>query len=190
MGGLFNPTGNGSSNTNPVPGDTGMISTQGVGGQALNGIAGGLGINLSGIPFIGSMFGDPRGAAMQAALKSSGDAYGGMRAQNAQAFQNMVGDQMAALHPAQQALMQMYQGTAPPAGPSALQPTPPGAGGGAQAGSMVGAGKMQPMQGAPGKPSGMGGILGNILGMDPILGGLLGGGQSGGLPGLPGFGGK
>lgn len=178
LGGI---TGTGSGGLGNMTGMPGLDSQAGGGGgvMSLNG-----GINMSQIPFIGGLFPNPNEAAMQQAIQNAGGQFAAYRPQLAQAYQNLAGDQLAALQGPQNALMQMYGGKPPP-GPSISNPspggppstsTPPPSGGslGGLIGGMVGGGGQGGSQGA----GGLGGLFGGLPG--------LGGGNP--MSGLPGFG--
>jgi hypothetical protein len=184
MGGMLGGlTGTGSGGLGNMTGMPGLDSQAGGGGgiMSLNG-----GINLSGIPFIGGMFPNPNEAAMQQGIKNVQAATAAYRPQMAQAYQNLAGDQLAALQGPQQALLQMYGGQPPP-GPSISNPS--------HGGSPSMQASSPPPQASGGSSGGSsGGFLGGMLGGDP-LGGLMGAGGLGGIlggggmtSGLPGFG--
>ena len=87
-------------------GGGGLIGGAGNGGTLI----GQNGINLSGIPFIGGMFPNPNEGAARDAMNAAGQAYGNMRPQMAQGYQNMVSQFQNQMSPASQALANMYGG--------------------------------------------------------------------------------
>lgn len=183
----------------------------GIGGAGNGGtLIGQGGINLSGIPFIGGMFPNPNEAANRDAMAAAGQAYGNMRPQMAQGYQNIASQFQNQLAPVHQALDNMYgqhgQNSDVTANIAAQQP--PMMASGANQGAMAGLngahgsqysgpfsqGVMPGVMGTIFDPGGMLGIGNGFLGMGHGGGGLMGGGGipgmgGGGLPGLGGSGG-
>lgn len=189
-------------------GGGGLISNNGALGGMFQGMGDSLGINFSGIPFIGGMFPNPAEAAANEAIRQAAGVYGGLIPQIAQAYGNLHQNALGNFGPVQNALRQIYggdtgMGGAPVGGPNGRDVALNRQMGGS-AGGLTGAfgGLPSPSYG-PG-----GGLLGGLSGMPglgslpglggggmpfggagglPGLGGLFGGG--GGMPGLPGLGG-
>jgi len=146
-----------------------------------------LGLNLSGIPFIGGMFPNPNAGAMSQGFANAAQSYADRRMPTAAAYQQGLQNALTALNPAANALNMMYGGMSSeaPAGPPGA---PPGGDPGFQ---------QRPLQDASPKPSitpdmVLGGLRGGRMPSPgglagAILGGLRGGGRGGGLPPLGGI---
>jgi hypothetical protein len=153
--------------------------TGGIGGM-MSGMGEGLGINLSGIPFIGGLFPNPAEKAMRDSLANAVTSYGNMREPQAQGYQNLMGRVGQSFAPVQSALSWMYGG-----------PDQGGAGGGS---GQAPSGPPPPQMGTPLAPAqsapqqSPGGSFGALGPFRSPLGGAPGGGGGGGLAGMiPGF---
>src|SRR5512139_673449 len=207
MGGLFGGGGGGAGGSGSLLGNNGMVG----------GLMGGIGLNLSQIPFVGGMFPDPNAPAMQAAMQNAANTYASQRPVTAQAFENLMNQVRAGYQPAQNALASMYGGgngtpnlagaptsAPPPEGWSPGQPSPGQQMAAQQAssaprrhgashgpfgaiGDILGFGNNAPF-GLPG-PGLMGGLSGNVMGNMPGFGWAGPVGMPGGqmLGGIPGM---
>lgn len=163
----------------------------GIGGM-MTGMGQGLGINLSGIPFVGGLFPDPAQKAMRDSLAAAVGSYQNMREPQAQGYQNLMARAGAGFAPVQSALNWMY------GGPDQSQPSPPSSSG-SPGPSYNSPSPSQGMQSPGPSPSALtnmatqsvnpGGLMGSVMGNLPGMGGggPLGGipGFGGGMPGLP-----